>query len=208
MLEIQKLACQRGERMLFRHLDYSLESGQLLRITGANGMGKTSLLRLLAGLSQALSGQIVWQKQAITHSREAFHAALLYLGHAPALHDLLTPVENLHFACASAGDTASRADCVAALGRMGLARQLALPCKALSQGQRRRVGLARLHLAAHRPLWLLDEPFTALDVDAVSALANTLDAHCASGGTVIFSSHQDVAFTTPLQRLDVEAFAP
>ncbi|NSL53562.1 cytochrome c biogenesis heme-transporting ATPase CcmA [Uliginosibacterium aquaticum] len=208
MLETRKLACQRGERLLFKGLDLRLGAGELLRIGGANGMGKTSLLRLLAGLSLPAAGSVSWQGAEIQSSREAFHAALLYLGHAPALNDLLTPPENLAFACATASLLVSAVACQEALTRLGLTRQLELPCKLLSQGQRRRVGLARLALSASRPLWILDEPFTALDVAAVSALAAQIDAHCAAGGSVIFTSHQDVPFATPLRVLDVEAFAP
>jgi heme exporter protein A len=208
MLETRQLGCQRGDRLLFRRLDLRAAPGELLRVAGANGSGKTSLLRLLAGLAQPAAGDIFWQGEAIGRSREAFHAALLYLGHAPALNDLLSPLENLRFACATAGLAITAEAGRQALEGLGLSRQLALPCQVLSQGQRRRVGLARLALSASRPLWILDEPFTALDVDAVAALAAQLDAHCAAGGIVIFTSHQDVPFATPLRVLDVEAFAP
>lgn len=207
MLEAHQLACQRGDRLLFRRLGLSVQSGEMLRIRGANGMGKTSLLRLLAGLSSPAAGSVSWHGSDIQQQRESFHAALLYLGHAPALNDLLTPAENLRFACAVAATPASPATCSEALTRIGLQRQLPLPCKVLSQGQRRRVGLARLFLETQRPLWVLDEPFTALDAAAVADLAATLDAHCASGGAVIFTSHQDVAFRSTQSLLDVEAFS-
>lgn len=207
MLETRQLGCQRGDRLLFRRLGLRAGPGELLRIAGANGSGKTSLLRLLAGLAQPVAGEVCWQGVDIAHSREAFHAALLYLGHAPALNDLLTPLENLEFACATAGLEASRRACLTALDSLGLHRQQALPCQVLSQGQRRRVGLARLALSASRVLWILDEPFTALDADAVAALAASIDGHCAAGGIVIFTSHQDVAFSTPLRVLDVEGFS-
>jgi heme exporter protein A len=206
MLETRQLGCQRGDRLLFRRLDLHAGPGELLRIAGANGSGKTSLLRLLAGLAQPVAGEVCWQGVDIARSREVFHATLLYLGHAPALNDLLTPLENLEFSSAAAGLVFSREACVAALDELGLRRQTGLPCQVLSQGQRRRVGLARLALSASRMLWILDEPFTALDVDAVTALAARLDAHCAAGGCVIFTSHQDVAFRTPLRLLDVEGF--
>lgn len=203
MLETVQLACQRGDRVLFRKLDVSVEDGQLLRVMGANGMGKTSLLRLLAGLAYPLAGEVRWRGRAIQGQREIYHAALFYLGHASALNDLLTPLENLRFACAAAGDAVSPEACDAALHRIGLARQLDLPARVLSQGQRRRVGLARLFLAAHRPLWLLDEPFTALDAKAVAELAGNIDGHCARGGIVVLTSHQDVFLRTPATELDI-----
>ncbi|MBS1208601.1 MAG: cytochrome c biosis protein CcmA [Proteobacteria bacterium] len=207
MLDVDQLSCQRGERLLFRRLGLTLSAGELLRVTGANGTGKTSLLRLLAGLSYPAAGSVRFLSSPILQQRESFHASLLYLGHAPALNELLTPLENLRFACASAGDAASKTACLAALDRIGLQGQIDLPCSVLSQGQRRRVGLARLFLASRRKLWILDEPFTALDTHAISELAATLDAHCTAGGAVIFSSHQDVSFRTPQRTLDVESFA-
>jgi heme exporter protein A len=208
MFEIDQLACLRGERLLFRKLGCTLAAGSLLRVAGANGTGKTSLLRLLAGLGEPAAGQIRWQGKPIQTQRETFNAALCYLGHAATLSDLLTPEENLHFACLSAGIAASPQECCQTLQEIGLAAQLDLPCKVLSQGQRRRVALARLTLAATRPLWILDEPFTALDQAAIEELAGRCSAHCAAGGIVIFTSHQDVSFTLPQQTLKVEDFAP
>ena len=124
-----------------------------------------------------------------------------------ALNDLLSPLENLRFACAAAGDAVDEDDCVQALQRIGLADQLDLPARVLSQGQRRRVGLARLFLSANRLLWVLDEPFTALDVRAVADLAATLSAHCDAGGMVMLTTHQDAPFSRPPDVLDVGVFA-
>jgi heme exporter protein A len=207
MLHVEDLACLRGDRLLFRHLHLDLQAGELLRVRGANGVGKTSLLRLLCGLATPETGDITWRGQSIRRHREEFHAELLYLGHAPAINDLLSPLENLRFACALAGDVASEADCSAALKRIGLARQLDLPAKVLSQGQRRRVLLARLFLAGQRPLWILDEPFTALDAAAVEDLAGVLAAHAERGGMVVFTSHQDANFSRTPRILDVSGFA-
>lgn len=207
MLEIEQLACQRGERLLFRRLGFALTAGELLRVQGANGMGKTSLLRQLAGLAAVEVGHIRWRGESIHAQREAYHADLLYLGHAPALNDLLDPVENLSFACAAAGRPVARAEAVAALRQIGLARQLDLPCKLLSQGQRRRVLLARLFLREAPLLWLLDEPFTALDVAAVGELAECLATHAARGGLAIFTTHQDVALRCPVRLLDLAEYA-
>ncbi|MEC5398383.1 cytochrome c biogenesis heme-transporting ATPase CcmA [Uliginosibacterium sp. H1] len=207
MLDVRQLACLRGDRLLFRRLDLHCAPGSLTRVAGANGMGKTSLLRLVAGLARPEAGDILWQGTPIGDGRDAWHAALLYLGHAPALNELLTPLENLRFACALGGDAADDAACTEALTRIGLARQIGLPCKLLSQGQRRRVGLARLYLGHTRPLWVLDEPFTALDAAAVTALSAHIDGHVAAGGAVLFTTHQDVPFRHAVHTLDVEAFA-
>lgn len=208
MLDIDQLACQRGERLLFRRLSCVLAEGELLRVQGANGMGKTSLLRQLAGLAAVEAGELRWRGEPIRAQREAYHAELLYLGHAPALHDLLDPLENLRFACAAAGHAVGVEQAREALQRIGLARQIGLPCKLLSQGQRRRVLLARLFLAESRPLWLLDEPFTALDAAAVAELAELLATHAARGGLAVFTTHQDVPFARPVRVLDLADFAP
>lgn len=207
MLEVEHLACLKGDRLLFRDLALCLQAGELLRVAGPNGVGKTSLLRLVTGLALPEAGDIRWNAKCIRREREAFHRELLYLGHAPAINDLLSPLENLRFACAAAGDELSAAACVQALERIGLADQLDLPARVLSQGQRRRVGLARLFLSARRRLWVLDEPFTALDVKAVADLAQALSEHCVAGGMVMLTTHQDAPFAVPPRVLDVGAFA-
>ena len=207
MLEGEHLACLKGDRLLFRDLALRLQAGELLRVAGANGVGKTSLLRLVTGLALPEAGDIRWSARCIRREREAFHRELLYLGHAPAINDLLSPLENLRFACAVAGDELSAAACVQALERIGLADQLDLPARVLSQGQRRRVGLARLFLSSRRRLWVLDEPFTALDVKAVADLAQALTEHCAAGGMVMLTTHQDAPFAVPPRVLDVGAYA-
>jgi heme exporter protein A len=207
MLEANDLACLKGDRLLFRGLALRVAPGAMLRVAGANGMGKTSLLRILCGLAHAEHGEVRWGGRTIRSERETFHRALLYLGHAPALNDMLTPLENLRFACAAGEDDADEDRCVEALVRIGLAHQLDLPARVLSQGQRRRVGLARLFLSAPRPLWVLDEPFTALDVAAVRELVTTLEDHCASGGMVVLTTHQDAPFATPPAVVDLAEVA-
>ena len=207
MLEVQELACLKGDRLLFRDLAFRVQAGDLLRVAGPNGVGKTSLLRLVTGLAMPEAGEVRWEGESIRRVREAFHGELLYLGHLAALNDLLTPLENLRFATSAVGDAVDEAACVRALVRIGLGNQLDLPARVLSAGQRRRVGLARLFLSAGRRLWVLDEPFTALDVDAVADLAATLSGHCAAGGMVMLTTHQDAPFARPPAVLDVGAFA-
>ena len=203
MLEATELACLKGDRLLFRGLDVGLDAGRMLRVAGPNGVGKTSLLRILCGLAMPEYGTVRWRGGDIRRTREDFHAELLYLGHAPALNDLLTPLENLRFAIHAGGEAADDAHCVAALERIGLGAQIDLPAKVLSQGQRRRVGLARLFVSGRRPLWVLDEPFTALDVAAVTDLAATLEAHCEAGGVVVMTTHQDAPFKRAPEVLDL-----
>lgn len=207
LLQANNLSCVREDRTLFEHLSFAVRSGDLVQIEGPNGVGKTSLLRLVTGLALPEAGEIRWRGESIRRAREAFHGDLLYLGHAAALNDLLSPLENLRFACAAAGDAVDEDDCVQALQRIGLADQLDLPARVLSQGQRRRVGLARLFLSNARPLWVLDEPFTALDVRAVADLAATLSQHCDAGGMVMLTTHQDAPFARPPEVLDVGVFA-
>ena len=191
MLEVESLACLKGDRLLFRDLAFRLQAGGLLRVAGPNGVGKTSLLRLVTGLALPEAGEIRWRGESIRRAREAFHGDLLYLGHAAALNDLLSPLENLRFACAAAGDAVDAEDCVQALQRIGLADQLDLPARVLSQGQRRRAALARLPLGAAR-LWVLDEPFNALDTAATTWLLGLIEGHLDRGGMVVLTSHQPV----------------
>lgn len=207
MLYANDLACVKGDRLLFRGLSVRVAPGDLLRVAGPNGYGKTSLLRILCGLAMPESGEIRWNDVPITRDRESYHRSLLYLGHAPALNDLLSPLENLRFACSSGGDKVDEDACIDALVRIGLAQQLDLPARVLSQGQRRRVGLARLFLEADRKLWILDEPFTALDVAAVADLTATLSEHCAAGGMVVLTTHQDAPFAKAPTVLDLAEVA-
>lgn len=207
MLCATDLACLKGDRLLFRGLSLTAAPGDMLRVAGPNGFGKTSLLRILCGLSHAEAGEVRWDDVPIRRDRESYHRALLYLGHAPALNDLLTPLENLRFLCESGGDAVDEARCADALVRIGLGEQLDLPARVLSQGQRRRVGLSRLFLGARRRLWVLDEPFTALDVAAVGELATTLSEHCADGGIVVLTTHQDAPFLKPPRVLDLTEVA-
>lgn len=190
MLQAADLECERGGKVLFRGLSFSLAVGESLRVAGANGSGKTSLLRILCGLLPPSSGEVRWQGAPIRGLGEEYSTRLVYLGHAPAVKGDLTAAENLAIACQLAGDTIADGSIREALGRFGLAGEQQ-PVRRLSQGQRRRAALARLALSDARPLWLLDEPFSALDADGI-ALLNTLTRdHMARGGAVVFSTHQD-----------------
>jgi heme exporter protein A len=191
-LSVEDLEARRGRRVLFTGLTWRAAGGQLLRVTGANGAGKTTLMRMLVGLSTPAAGQIRWIDKPIGAQRDAFHRELVYLGHAAALKDDLTALENLQALCALAGDTVPRADAVAALAQAGLQGREHLPARVLSQGQRRRVALARLAVAGPRRLWVLDEPFNALDTAATEWLAGLLRQRLADGGIVVLTSHQPV----------------
>lgn len=187
------LAASRGDRVLFTDVSFTLHGGEALWVRGANGSGKSTLLRLLCGLGLPLAGEVRWCRQPIRQLREYFHRNLLYLGHASGIKDDLLAWENLATAAALAGRACSRAQALAALDRIGLSDQACLPARVLSQGQRRRVALARLYLDSLPSLVLLDEPFSALDQAAVASLCDALGAHLDSGGTVVYTTHQPVS---------------
>ncbi len=189
MLEAAGLECVRQQRQLFAGLSFALGTGEMLRVAGANGSGKTSLLRILCGLLAPQAGEVRWQGAPIGRLREEYTRRLLYLGHAPAVKDELSAEENLEIACRLAGQTAVADDVREALARFGLEGDA--PVRRLSQGQRRRAALARLWLSDAVPLWLLDEPFTALDTAGVATLRELLETHAARGGMVVYSTHQD-----------------
>lgn len=191
----------RGGRRLFVDLTLSVLPGTLLRVQGRNGAGKTSLLRMLCGLMPPAAGRVLWRGQPVTPSRDDFHRELVYLGHAPALKDDLSPLENLQAACLLGGQALATAQAMQALAAAGLRGREKRPARMLSQGQRKRVALARLVLAADAALWVLDEPFNALDVDATDWLLGLAGAHLARGGIVVLTSHQPVALPEGVRQL-------
>lgn len=192
MLEIRELACVRGDRRLFNELSFSLAGGSLLHVHGPNGSGKTTLLRAIAGLVLPESGEIRWNDASTSKQVDEFNCELLYLGHYDGLKFELTGYENLKIFANLNGADVSEYEVEAALQRFGLAHCVELPVKLLSQGQKRRVALARLLLQSSQ-LWILDEPFVALDGAAVALLLEVIKAHVASGGMVILTTHQEVA---------------
>lgn len=195
MLETIDLACARGERPLFSGLTVAVASGQLLAVVGENGSGKSSLLRMLCGLLPREQGRIQWDGTDIEQLREEYTRRLTYLGHLNGVKDDLTPVENLQISAHLFGDDQSDTSVRAALQAVGLGRHAhALPTRVLSQGQKRRVALARLWLSK-RPLWILDEPFAALDEAGTALLTQQFKRHLDGGGMAVVATHQEIALS-------------
>ena len=191
MLEVRGLECVRGDHRLFTDLSFSLQGGELLRLRGSNVSGKTSLLRILCGLMEPAEGEVLWKEENILVQRDEFNAELLYLGHLNGIKAELTGFENLRISNTLRGDAPTDDQIYDALGQIGLGGREDLPTQVLSQGQKRRVALARL-LISNEALWVLDEPFTALDVKAVEQLAKLIEAHLQKGGMVVYTTHQEV----------------
>jgi heme exporter protein A len=189
MLSAHGLSCVRGERRLFTNLDFTVQAGEWLHVRGENGAGKTSLLRMLAGLSQPAEGEIRWCGLPIGDSESQYRQNMLFFGHHGALKEDLTGLENLTFAAAIDGDQLPQSNALLALYRFGLKGREDLPVRVLSAGQKRRVMLARL-ATRNAKLWVLDEPFTALDVKAVDLLASLISEHVSGGGMAVVTSHQ------------------
>ena len=205
MLEVSHLKCVRGERPLFDDVGFRLERGKLLYLRGANGAGKTSLLRILCGLSPAESGQVLWNGQPIHEVGAAYRKDLFYLGHHNALQEALTVTENLAFYATLAGVPPDASDTATALATLGLRGCQNRLVRHLSQGQKRRVALSRL-LLNRAKLWVLDEPFVALDQAAIQLLADLVAAHLQSGGLAVLTSHQHVDIgAEPAQVLELKS---
>lgn len=204
MLEASNLECQRGEKRLFHGVSLRVDAGACLMVQGANGSGKTSLLRMLCGLSSPASGEIRWRGTPIKALAEEYFAELLYCGHAGAVKDELTALENAQLSATLAGTPVDAEAARAALRRFGLKGREDLPVRVLSAGQKRRVALARLVLEK-RALWVLDEPLTALDKTAVTTLCELIDAHLAEGGMAVLTSHQALPLAARVEPLRLDA---
>lgn len=190
-LQACALACERDWRLLFEHLELALVPGEMLQISGPNGSGKTSLLRLLAGLMQPSAGEVLFRGQPLPEQRTELARQSLWIGHTAGIKELLTPLENLAWLAALHRPAPHDALCNA-LQAVGLRGFEDVPCHTLSAGQHRRVALARLYLDSP-PLWILDEPFTALDKQGVAQLEAHLARHCEAGGMVILTTHHSLA---------------
>lgn len=206
-LIVSNLQCTRGDRQLFSGLNFLLNPQQLLFLEGRNGSGKTTLIRTLCGLFIADKGEIEWQNQAIEEHLEVYRKALFYLGHLNAIKGDLTALENLQFNHAMSGQQSTDDELLDALERIGLFGYEDFPTRQLSQGQKRRVALARL-IINKSPLWILDEPFVALDVAAVELLQQIISQHIKAGGMAILTTHQAVPLTEgEIQHINLDDFA-
>jgi heme exporter protein A len=199
MLAGKGLACRRGDRLVFSGLDLELSEGELLLLRGPNGSGKSTLLRLIAGLIQPEHGELIWQGAPIAH--EDYRAEIAFLGHLDATKPELTPREDLRFWLdVRGGQLRAKKSADTALVHLGLELLADIPCRFLSAGQRRRLALARIAASGAR-LWLLDEPFNALDEPAVLAVLAMLSSHRASGGLVVMAAHGTALGLSPSQEL-------
>jgi heme exporter protein A len=207
-LRAESLACRRGERLVFTHLSFRLAAGGALLLQGANGSGKSSLLRLLTGLVPAATGRLGWGTAAIAADWPAHRARLHYLGHLDAIKGALGAAETLRFWAALRGLAVPPGNprIAAALDAFGLDAVADWPCRWLSAGQQRRLALARL-LLPPAPLWLLDEPAGALDRDSRARLEQVIAAHRAAGGRLVVATHVPLAIDRA-EVLDLEDFAP
>jgi len=190
LLKIQGLTCFRQNRCLFAGLDFELNAGEICQVEGPNGAGKSTLLRTILGLFRADEGQVFWQQELVNKQQELFLQDVLHLGHKFAINADLTPEQNL--VSWSKFNLTTNQDYQTALAKVGLTGLEHIPCHSLSAGQHRRVALARLWLTAAK-LWVLDEPFTAIDKAGVALLQQRFEQHLAQGGMILLTTHQDMS---------------
>jgi heme exporter protein A len=203
-LSFSKLGCVKGGRQLFNNIDCDVTAGQWLYVTGANGVGKTSLLRMVCGLASIEAGSILWNGTPIQKQADAYRQDLCYLGHLNALQESMTVDENLRFTSALGGLAPEREQRQQVLARFGLRGRSQQLVRHLSQGQKRRVALSRLALSPAR-LWVLDEPYVAMDESGINMLADLIGDHLEQGGLVVLTSHQKVPIRDlPAQLLELK----
>lgn len=205
MLEIQSLECVRDDRLLFSELSFTLADSEVLQIEGANGCGKTSLLRIICGLRLAEAGKVNWCGESIQRNREDFYANMVYIGHLPCIKGDLTVLENVRTLLDTRSLSVSNQVIEAALIKVGLESYDDVPGKALSSGQRRRILLAFVELAKAK-LWVLDEPLTALDVQGVQLMESMILEHKQAGGSVIFTTHHGMQLDCEMRTLELSSF--
>lgn len=207
MLDARQLQASRDDRVLFSGLDFRLAPGHVLQVAGPNGAGKTTLLNGIAGLFPLDAGVLTWKNRSVADDTDAFRADLVWLGHQPGLKLMLSPRENLSWLSRLRGVSAAAASINAALDKVGLYGYEDIPLARLSAGQKRRVALARLFVETC-PLWILDEPFTAIDRQGVTELEGWLRDHAAAGGMILLTTHHEFSPGFPVERLDVASFRP
>ncbi len=209
ILEVCGLTCERGERILFRNMSFAVKAGTLVRIAGSNGAGKTTLLRLMTGLMRPFEGEVRWRGVPVQKAAQDFWRELCYIGHRNGVKDDLSVLENVLINAKIASLDAPESAALDALDAVGLTDYTDVPAGQLSQGQRRRVALARLWLSRSVKLWVLDEPFTALDVRGVARLASLIGEHVKEGGIVMLVTHQEVPVdNAAIQVIEPEKWAP
>lgn len=203
MLDAENLSCTRGDRRLFSDLNFSVRPGTLVQVTGPNGCGKTSLLRIICGLLEPAEGKITWQGENIRTMGEEYFTTLTFLGHRNGVKDELSAIENLRVSSGLHGIDLSQQAAVKILREMGLGGRERLPARLLSEGQRRRLALARLAVC-DTVLWVLDEVLTSLDKAAVTLIKSMIEKHLGNGGLAIVATHQELELNTgSFQRIEL-----
>lgn len=203
MLEAVNLGCTRGERRLFSGLNFSLAAGNFLQAFGPNGSGKTSLLRIICGLTAPAAGEVRWDGTNISRLGEEYFGAIAYVAHQNGVKDELNPIENLRISSGVAGHALSQEEAQVFLERVGLSKQQHLPARLLSAGQRRRLALSRL-LASRARLWVLDEPLASLDDHGATLARKLISEHLSNDGMAIIATHQEMGLSAgQMQRIEL-----